>query len=149
MGKIEDRLAELGETLPEAASPVANYLPCKRSGDILYVSGKVSNLRGEVGTEVSLEQAYQAAKDTVLAMLAMVKAEIGDLDVIVSVDYLCGFVRGAPSFMEHPKVINGASDLLVALFGEAGRHARTATGVAQTPFGAAVQLEMILRLKAQ
>jgi enamine deaminase RidA (YjgF/YER057c/UK114 family) len=147
MGKIEDRLAELGEKLPVPHSPVANYLPCKRSGSTLYVSGKISDLRGEVGTEVSLEQAYQAAKDTVLVMLAMVKGEIGDLDLIVSVDYLCGFVRGAPTFLEHPKVINGASDLLVALFGEAGRHARTATGVAMTPFGASVQLEMILRLR--
>jgi enamine deaminase RidA (YjgF/YER057c/UK114 family) len=147
MGKVEDKLQALGEILPEPKAPVANYLGCKRSGDILYVSGRVSDLRGEVGTEVSLEQAIIAAKDTMLLMLAIVKAEIGDLDLIVSVEQVTGFVRGAPSFMEHPQVINGASDLLVALFGQAGRHARTATGVAQTPFGAAVQLEMILRLK--
>ena len=87
-----------------------------------------------------------AAKSALLDILAIIKEEIGDLDKIVSVEKLVGFVRSAPTFTEHPKVIDGASDLLIALFGDAGRHARTATGVAQLPFGAAVQLDLILRM---
>lgn len=147
LGKIEDRLQHLGETLPIAKSPVANYVGCKRSGDMLYVSGRVSEMRGEVGTDVDLTQAQLAARKTVIDLLAIVKDAIGDLDHIESVDYMQGFVRSAATFTQQPQVINGASDLLVDLFGEAGRHARTATGVAQLPYGACVQLTMILRLK--
>ncbi len=146
LGKIEDRLQQVGETLPIAKSPVANYIGCKRSGDILYVSGRVSEIRGEVGTDLDLVQAQLAARQTVIDLLAIVKDSIGDLDQIESVDYMQGFVRSSSSFTQQPQVINGASDLLVELFGEAGRHARTATGVAQLPYGACVQLEMILRL---
>jgi enamine deaminase RidA (YjgF/YER057c/UK114 family) len=146
MQYVEDRLSGLGETLPAAKRPVANYLGCKRSGDTLYVSGRVSQVRGEVGTELTVAEAKVAAKDALLDILAIIKNDIGDLDKIVSVEKLVGFVRSAPSFTEQPKVIDGASDLLVALFGENGQHARTATGVAQLPFGAAVQLDMILKL---
>lgn len=146
MRHVEDRLSGLGESLPAAKRPVANYLGCKRSGDTLYVSGRVSKVRGEVGTELTVAEAKLAAKDALLDILAIIKNDIGDLDKIESVEKLVGFVRSAPSFTEQPKVIDGASDLLVALFGEKGRHARTATGVAQLPFGAAVQLDMILKL---
>ena len=145
MGYVEDKLSSLGESLPEAKKPVANYLGCKRSGDTLYVSGRVSQIRGEVGTDLTVAEAQVAAKGALLDILAIIKNEISDLDEIESVEKLVGFVRSAPSFTEQPKVIDGASDLLIALFGEKGRHARTATGVAQLPFGAAVQLEMILR----
>jgi enamine deaminase RidA (YjgF/YER057c/UK114 family) len=144
MGHVEDRLSSLGESMPEAKKPVANYLGCKRSGNTLYVSGRVSQVRGEVGTDLTVAEAQMAAKSALLDILAIVKNEIGDLDKIVSVEKLVGFVRSAPSFTEQPKVIDGASDLLIALFGDEGMHARTATGVAQLPFGAAVQLEMIL-----
>ena len=146
MGRVEDRLSSLGEILPDPKKAVANYLGCKRSGNTLYVSGRVSPMRGEVGSDLTVVEAQTAAKDTVLDILAIVKKEIGDLDKIVGVEKMLGFVRSASSFTEQPKVIDGASDLLVAIFGEEGRHARTATGVAQLPFGAAVQLEMILRL---
>lgn len=146
MGYVEDKLSSLGESLPEAKKPVANYLGCKRSGDTLYVSGRVSQIRGEVGTDLTIAEAQVAAKGALLDILAIIKNEISDLDEIESVEKLVGFVRSAPSFTEQPKVIDGASDLLIALFGEKGRHARTATGVAQLPFGAAVQLEMILRM---
>lgn len=145
-GRIEARLAQLGETLPKAKAPVANYLGCKRSGDVLYVSGRVSAARGEVGTDLSVEEARVAARDALLDILAIVKEELGDLDRIAGVEKMTGFVRSAPTFTEQPRVIDGASDLLVAVLGEAGRHARTATGAAQLPFGAAVQLEMVLRL---
>src|SRR6185369_11364627 len=145
-GRVEARLTELGLTLPAPRPPVANYLGTKRSGDLLFVSGKVSALRGEVGSEVDIARAKLAARDAMLDLLAIIKQDIGDLDRIVSVERLHGFVRSAPTFIAQPEVIDGASDLLVELLGPAGRHARTATGVNQLPFGAAVQLDVILRL---
>ena len=146
MSEIATRLAALGLELPPAKSPVANYLGCKRSGDLLFVSGRVSRQRGEVGSEVTLDEAKEAAQSTLLDILAIIKASIGNLDRIVSVEKLNGFVRSASDFTRQPQVIDGASDLLIELWGENGRHARTATGVAQLPFGACVQIEMILRL---
>jgi len=143
---VEQRLAGLGLSLPPATPPVANYVSTKQSGDLLFVSGRVSLVRGEVGSEVSPADAKIAARDTALLILAIVKQDIGDLDRITSVDHVRGFVRSAPSFIDQPQVIDGASDLLVEIFGERGRHARTATGVGQLPFGAAVQLDMILRI---
>jgi enamine deaminase RidA (YjgF/YER057c/UK114 family) len=143
---IEKRLGELGLELPPPKKPVANYLGTKRSGDLLFVSGRVSQRRGEVGTELTVDEAKIAARDAMLDLLSIVKQDIGDLDGIVSVEQVRGFVRSAPSFMEQPRVIDGASDLLISLYGDAGRHARTATGAAQLPFGAAVQLDMVVRL---
>jgi enamine deaminase RidA (YjgF/YER057c/UK114 family) len=146
MSHIEDRLGALGLALPPAKTPVANYLGTKQSGDLLFVSGRVSQRRGEVGTELSVDDAKTAARDAMLDLLAIVKHDIGDLDRIVSIEQVRGFVRSAPSFTEQPRVIDGASELLIALWGEHGRHARTATGAAQLPFGAAVQLDMVVRL---
>jgi enamine deaminase RidA (YjgF/YER057c/UK114 family) len=148
MSVIENELRELGLTLPPPRTPVANYLGTKQSGDLLFVSGRVSQRRGEVGSELSLDEAKIAARDAMLDLLAIVKQDIGDLDRIVSIEQVRGFVRSAPTFIEHPKVMDGASELLIALWGEAGRHARTATGAAQLPFGAAVQLDMVVRLRA-
>ncbi len=146
MGVVENRLKELGIELPPPKKPVANYLGSKRSGDLLFVSARVSELRGEVGSEVTEELAKEAARNTMISILSIIKADI-DLDLIVSVDKLLGFVRSASNFTRQPMVIDGASDLLIKIFGEQGRHARTATGVAQLPFGASVQLELVLRLK--
>ena len=146
MSEIESRLASFGLALPPAKAPVANYVGTKRSGDLLFVSGRVSQLRGEVGAEVTAADARLAARDTVLDLLAIIKQDIEDLDRIASIDVVRGFVRSSASFTDHPRVIDGASDLLVALFGEHGRHARTATGAAQLPFGACVQLDMVVRL---
>jgi enamine deaminase RidA (YjgF/YER057c/UK114 family) len=143
---IESKLASFGLTLPPPKTAVANYIGTKRSGDLLFVSGRVSQLRGEVGTEVTAADARLAARDTVLDLLAIIKQDIGDLDRIMSIDFVRGFVRSSPSFTDQPRVIDGASDLLVALFGEDGRHARTATGAAQLPFGASIQLDMVVRL---
>ena len=144
---IERRLEELGITLPDPKEPVANYLGSKRSGDLLFVSARVSELRGEVGTDVTRDEAYAAARDTLINILAIIRRDLGDLDQIVSVEKMVGFVRSSASFTEQPKVVDGASDLWVELLGLQGRHARTATGVAQLPFGAAVQLDMVLRLR--
>ena len=146
MSVVEDRLRALGLTLPPAKTPVANYLGTKRSGDLLFVSGRVSQLRGVVGSEVTVADAMRAARDAMIDLLAIVKQDIGDLDQIVSVEQVRGFVRSAPTFTEQPRVIDGASDLLIALYGESGRHARTATGAAQLPYGAAIQLDMVVRL---
>jgi len=144
---VEDRLRELGLALPPPKAPVANYLGTKQSGDLLFVSGRVSQRRGEVGTELTVEEAKTAARDAMLDLLAIIKQDLGDLDGIVSIEQLRGFVRSAPTFTEQPRVIDGASELLIALYGDAGRHARTATGAAQLPFGAAVQLDLVVRLR--
>ena len=148
MSRVEEKLRELGLTLPPPKAPVANYLGTKQSGDLLFVSGRVSQVRGEVGSELTLDQGKIAARDAMVDVLAIIKNDIGDLDRIVSIEQVRGFVRSAPTFMEQPKVIDGASELLIALYGEAGRHARTATGAAQLPFGAAVQLDMVVRLSS-
>jgi enamine deaminase RidA (YjgF/YER057c/UK114 family) len=146
--RVEDRLAELGLTLPPPKRPVANYLGTKQSGNLLFVSGRVSQLRGEVGSDITADRAARAARDTALDLLAIIKADIGDLDRIESIERMQGFVRSASTFTEQPVVIDGASDLLIAIFGEPGRHARTATGAAQLPFGAAVQLDLVIRLRS-
>jgi enamine deaminase RidA (YjgF/YER057c/UK114 family) len=143
---IEDRLRRMGLALPAPHAPVGQYLAAKRSGDLLFVSARVSELRGAVGVEVSLQAARIAARDTILQLLAIVKQEIGSLDTIVSVECVRGFVRSANDFTQQPEVMDGASDLLIELWGEPGRHARTATGVLQLPFGAAVQIDLIVRL---
>jgi enamine deaminase RidA (YjgF/YER057c/UK114 family) len=147
MSAVEDRLRELGLVLPPPKAPVANYLGTKRAGDLLFVSGRVSQRRGEVGTELTVDEAKTAARDAMLDLLAIIKQDIGDLDRIVSVEQLRGFVRSAPTFTEQPRVIDGVSELLIALYRDAGRHARTATGAAQLPFGAAVQLDLVARLR--
>lgn len=144
----EQRLADLGIILPEVLKPVANYLGVKRSGDLLYVSGQIGDIKGAVGADVTLEEGQECARQAVLYMLAKVKLSLGRLDRVTSVDKLLGFVRSAPDFTAQPRVIDGASDLLIAVFGEEiGAHSRTATGVLQCPYGAAVQLEMTLRIR--
>ena len=125
---------------------MANYLGCKRSGELLFVSARVSERTGEVGTQIDREEAKQAARQAALSVLSIGQGEIGDLDRVESVERMQGFVRSAPTFTEQPYVIDGASEVLIEIFGEAGRHARTATGAAQLPFGAAVQLDMVLRM---
>lgn len=147
MSLIEKRLLALGLNLPEPKPPVGNYLGSKSIGELLFAAGRVSDLAGEVGTEVSEEQAKEAARNTVLTILSIVKQDIKDLDLITGVVKLTGFIRSSPGFTAQPKVVNGASDMLIEIFGENGRHARTATGVAQLPFGASVQLDIIFQLK--
>ena len=143
---VERSLNATGLELPPRKAPVANYLGCKQSGDVLYVSGQIGDIRGVVGAGITKEEGQLCARQALLHMLRTVKEEIGSLDRIASIDKLLGFVRSAADFTGQPAVIDGASNLLVDLFGDAGRHSRTATGVMQTPFGAAVQLEMTVRL---
>lgn len=141
--------AEAGRARP--CPTLATQPGCKLSAQqtlrpLLFVSGLVSTVRGAVATEVTPQAAKLAARDTMLDLLALVKHDIGDLDLVASVEQVRGFVRSAPDFTAQPEIIDGASDLLIAVWGEAGRHARTATGVSQLPHGGAIQLEMILRL---
>ena len=147
MSAVENRLLELGIVLNPPLPAVANYLGTKQIGDLLFVSGRKSELIGEVGSDISVDQAKNAARETVLTMLSIIKAGIGDLDKISGIIKLQGFVRSALDFVDQPIVIDGASDLLIEIFGEKGRHARTATGVNQLPYGTAVQLDMILQIK--
>jgi enamine deaminase RidA (YjgF/YER057c/UK114 family) len=143
---IEEKLKNLDLNLPEAKPPVGNYIGCKIVGSLLYASGRVSDQRGEVGTDITEDEARIAARDTVLLILAIIKDDIKDLDQLKGVAKIQGFIRCNKDFTDLPKVLDGASDLLVKLFGEKGRHARTATGVAQLPFGATLQLDIIFEL---
>ena len=145
---IETRLAALGIVLDTPKSPVAQYVGTKRSGNLLFVSGRVSELQGEVGTDVTEDQAKLAARDIVILLLAIIKQDIKDLNLISGVIKLQGFIRSSPQFTRQPQVLDGASELLIELFGDAGHHSRTATGVAQLPFGAAIQLDMVLELRS-
>ena len=147
MSIIEDKLKKLGLQLAPPKPSVANYLGCKRFGELLFVSGRVSELAGEVGSDVTEEEAKIAARDTVLLILSIIRKDIGDLDLIESVIKVQGFIRSSANFTRQPYVLDGASDLLVELLGVNGQHARTATGINQLPFGASIQLDIILQLK--
>jgi enamine deaminase RidA (YjgF/YER057c/UK114 family) len=149
--RIEARLIELGLELPPVFTPVANYLGCKRVGDLLYVGGHGPTtphgfIRGKVGDTVTLEQARDAAKATALSMLATVKAELGSLDRVRQIVKVLGMVNCAPGFNRTPEVIDGCSDVLVAIFGQAGRHTRSAVGMAELPFDICVEIEMIVEV---
>jgi enamine deaminase RidA (YjgF/YER057c/UK114 family) len=147
----EQRLAERGIVLPPASKPVANYLSCKRTGDLLLVGGHgpVSPegvVRGKVGGAVTLEEGRDAARRTGLSILATVRAELGTLDRVRQVVKVLGMVNCAPGFNRTPEVIDGCSDLLVEVFGDAGRHTRSAVGMAELPFDIAVEIEAILEV---
>ena len=147
-GTVEKKLATLGIALPAAASPVANYVPFVRSGNLLTVSGQLCFgpdgklvAKGRLGDTVSIEDGQKAARACAINLLAQLKAALGDLDKIVRVVRLGGFINSAPGFADGPKVMNGASDLMVDVFGDKGRHARTTVGVSALPADAAVEVE--------
>jgi len=148
----EARLKELGLELPEVPKPVAEYVPAKRVGDLVYVSGQGPIRDGEpvyvgrVGAEVSLEDAYKAAQLCALNCLAAVKSVVGSLDAVEEIVQVRGFVNSAPNFYDQSRVVNGASDLLVKLFGDRGRHARAALGASNLPGNIAVEIEMVVRV---
>ena len=146
MSRVEEKLKDLNLKLGEAKPAVGNYIGCKAIGNMLYASGRVSDLKGKVGKDVSEADAKKAAHDTVLLILAIIKKEIKDLDRLKGVVKVQGFINCDDSFLELPKVLDGASDLLVTLFGEDGKHARTATGVAQLPFSTSIQLDIIFEI---
>jgi enamine deaminase RidA (YjgF/YER057c/UK114 family) len=152
MSRVEDRLSELGLTLPAVAAPVAAYVPAVRSGDLVWTSGQLPFVDGQlvatgkVGATVEPEAAADLARVCALNAIAAVKAEVGDLDTVTRVVKVVGYVASAPDFTGQPSVINGASNLLGEVFGDAGSHARSAVGVAVLPMDAPVEVEIVVRV---
>ncbi len=153
MSQVETKLARLGLSLPGPPSPVANYVRSVRVGDLVFLSGHGPTrdgsfaYTGKVGAERTVEEGYEAARLVMLNLLASLKQEIHDLDRVDRVVKLLGMVNCTPDFGDHPRVINGASDLLVELYGERGRHARSAVGMQSLPSGITVEIEMIVQLE--
>lgn len=150
---LETRLAELGVTLPEAAAPAANYVPFVKTGNQLFVSGQLPMeagaiiISGKLGADVTIDAGQAAARQCAINLLAQARAATGDLAKVVRLVKIVGFVNSTPDFTDQPKVINGASDFLVAAMGDSGRHARSAVSAASLPFGAAVEIEAIFEIE--
>ena len=153
MSSIEEKLRQMGLELPEAPAPVAAYVPCVRTGNLVFVSGQVPRVKGElkfrghVDGELGVEDGIEAARACALNALSVVKNEVGDLSRIRRIVKVTGYVSSAAGFQQQPKVIDGASLLLVELLGEKGRHARAAVGVNELPLGVAVELDMIVEIE--
>lgn len=150
---IEERLSELGLSLPEVPAPVAAYVPAVRVGNWVYVSGQTPfrdgelRVKGKVGGEVTLEEAYEEAKQCALNIMAVVKSAAGSLDNVERIVKVVGFVAVTPDFTDAPKVVNGASELFVQVFGDKGKHARSAVGVCALPLDCCVEVEAVVLLK--
>lgn len=150
---VEEKIKQLGLNIPEAPKPVASYVPAVKSGNLIFTSGQLpfvnGNLQyiGKLGEKYSIEDGYQAARICVLNCLSVVKGIVGDLDKVARIVKVVGFVSSAAGFNDQPKVINGASELLGEIFGEAGQHARSAVGVNELPLNSAVEVEMIVEIK--
>jgi enamine deaminase RidA (YjgF/YER057c/UK114 family) len=153
MSQIEQRLQELGITLPPSPEPRFTYIPCNQTGNLIYLSGQDCRINGElmyegkVGSEITIEQGQAAARQTIINCLAVMKGYLGDLDRVVKIVKMLGFVNSAPGFGDQPYVMNGASDLLVAVFGENGKHARSAIGTSELPFHTPVEIELIVEVR--
>ena len=153
MSQVEERLAAQGITLPQPVAPVANYVPFVRVGGLVHISGQVSldaggGVRGIVGEDVDLETAKGAARLCGINLLAQMRAACdGDLDRVMRVVKLGGFVQAGPGFFEIPQVVNGASDIMVAAFGDAGKHARSAVGVYRLPMNFAVEVDAVVEIR--
>ena len=151
--QIEAKLKELGIELPPAVTPVANYVPAVRTGNLVFLSGHGpfkedgSLITGKVGSDLTTDQGYQAARRIAIGLLGSLKAAIGDLDKVRQMVKLLGLVNCGPDFTDQPKVINGASDLLVEVFGDKGKHARSAVGTNALPINIAVEIEMIVEVE--
>ena len=150
---VESRLADLGLTLPEAPAPAANYVPFVVVGNLVHISGQISQneaglIKGKLGADLSIEQGADAARRCALSLLAQLKRACdGDLSRVVRAVKLVGFVNSSPDFIDQPKVINGASDLMVAAFGDAGKHARSAVGVYRLPLNFAVEVDAVVEVR--
>lgn len=147
---VEARLATLGIALPDAPNPVANYVPSSRTGNLLFISGQISKAadgsitKGQLGGGLSVEEGRNAARLCALNILAQARAALGSLDRIGQLVRLNGFVNAAPGFTDHPQVVNGASDLMVEVLGDKGRHTRVAVGVSSLPLGCAVEIDAVI-----
>ncbi|WP_296578392.1 RidA family protein [Phreatobacter sp.] len=151
MSAIAARLAELGIVLPNPVAPIANYVPFVRSGTMLVVSGQISLgpaglMAGKLGGGVSIEDGQKAARQCALNVIAQIQSAVGNLDNVIRIVRLGGFINCTPDFVDAPKVMNGASDLMVEVFGDKGRHARSTIGVAALPANAAVEVEALVEI---
>lgn len=148
----EEKLEQLGISLTEASPPVANYVNAVRTGNLIFLSGKGplqsngENIEGKIGGDLTIEQGYEAARITGVNQLSVLKSELGNLNKVVRIVKVLGMVNATPEFSDHPKVINGYSDLMVAVFGERGKHARAAVGMGSLPGNIAVEIEMIVEV---
>jgi enamine deaminase RidA (YjgF/YER057c/UK114 family) len=145
----EERINQLGLELPEVSQPMANYVKWRQVGNLLYLAGSGPDMFGKVGADLTKEEGYQAARLTGLEIIAVLKAASGDLSRIKQFVKVLGMVNSTPDFTAHPAVINGFSDLMVEVFGEKGKHARSAVGVAALPNNIAVEIEVIVELESQ
>jgi enamine deaminase RidA (YjgF/YER057c/UK114 family) len=150
--EAENRLRALDLVLPRLPAPGGNYLPAKRVGNLLYLSGVISTVAGEIvqgtiGLDRTIEEGYEAARACALTQLAVIRQHLGSLDLVSEVASVNGYVNAIAGFPDSPKVVNGASDLLVAVFGDAGRHVRAAIGVSGLPVNALVELQMLVAVK--
>lgn len=144
---IEEKIKELGLCLPEPSKPVGSYIPCKRVGNLIFLSGAISDKKGKLGEDVSLEEGYEESKKVILKLLSNLKEFLGNLDKVKEIVKVEGFVASSDSFFDHPKVINGASDTLFQIFGESGKHSRIAVGVKSLPLNSAIEISMIVEVK--
>lgn len=149
---VEERLTELGITLAPPAAPIANYVNAVQAGDLVFLAGKGPKradgtyITGKVGEDLSIEEAYEAARLTAILQLAALKAEIGDLNRVARIVKVFGMVNSGPDFTQHPAVINGFSDVMVEVFGERGKHARAAVGMSSLPMGMACEIDMVVQI---
>ena len=153
MTTIDERLLQLGITLPEVGEPRFSYVPTRTTGQLIYTSGMDCRVNGEliyegkIGAELTIEQGQEAARQCIINALAVIKKEIGSLDRVKQVVKMLAFVNSAPGFADQPYVINGASNLLIDIFGEAGKHARSAIGTSDLPFHTPVEIELIIEFE--
>jgi enamine deaminase RidA (YjgF/YER057c/UK114 family) len=153
MTLVEERIAELALTLPNAPKPVAAYIPAKQTGNLVFTAGQLPMVNGELiskgllGQDVEIEEAHKAARICTLNALAAIKGVIGDLDRIKQIVRVVGYVASVPTFTQQPAVVNGASELLLEIFGENGKHARSAVGIAVLPLNASVEIELTVEIE--
>ena len=153
MSRVEDRIKSLGLVLPEVPAPLTAYIPAKKTGQVIFTAGQLPLLKGELickgllGQDVDIEQAYQAARICTLNALAAIKGVVKDLDQLVQVVRVVGYVASTSTFTQQPAIVNGASELLLEIFGEVGKHARSALGVASLPLNASVEIELTVEVK--
>jgi len=144
---IEEKIKELGYSLTEVTPPLASYLPCIKSGNLIFLSGVISDKKGKLGKDLTTEDGYEESKKCAIKLLSNLKAFIKNLDNVVRIVKVEGYVNSTESFDEQSKVINGASNLLFDIFGELGKHSRVAIGVMNLPFNASIEISMIVEVK--
>jgi enamine deaminase RidA (YjgF/YER057c/UK114 family) len=143
---IEEKIKELGLSLPEPSKPVGSYIPCKKVGNLVFLSGVISEKKGKIGSDLTVEEGYEESKKVLLKLLSNLKEFLGSLDKVKEIVKVEGYVASSENFYDQPKVINGASDTLFLIFGESGKHSRIAVGVKELPLNSAIEISMIVEV---